>query len=125
VGVGFAVSLAGAPPPAPASVAAEAGVSLGVLEEASVPAVELAGSFDLLEAFVVLVVEVVCAEAASALVFVGGVMSGVLLGTASDTDAVPPPQALSAAPHRRAAQARSAALGLTTVPYACRTSGSR
>jgi hypothetical protein len=94
-----------------------------VLEEASVPAVELEGSLDLLEAFVVLVVEVVRAEAASALVFVGGVMSGVLLGTASET--LLPPHAPSVSPHSNAAHAASATRALTTVPCACRTLGSR
>jgi hypothetical protein len=121
---GFVASLAGAPPPAPVSL--EAGASLEELEAGvSLAVVEPDASLDLLEVLVVLVVEVVCAEAASALVFVGGVMSGVLFGTASETLALPPPHALRAEAHRRAAQPRSAALDLTTVPYACRTSGSR
>ncbi len=68
-------------------------------------------------------VEVVCAAAASALVLVGGVMSGVLFGTASET--LLPPQAPIVSPHSSAAQAASAARALTAVPCACRTWGSR
>jgi hypothetical protein len=43
-------------------------------------------------------VDVVCTEAFSALVSVGGVISGVLFGTASLT-LLPPPQALRPTPH--------------------------
>jgi hypothetical protein len=68
-------------------------------------------------------VEVVCAEAASALVFVGGVISGVLLGTASET--LLPPQALTVSPHSSAAHAASATRDLTTGPCACRMWDSR
>lgn len=68
-------------------------------------------------------VDVVCTAAASALVFVGGVISGVLLGTASET--LLPPHALMPSPHSNAAHAASARRALTAVPYACRTWGSR
>ena len=68
-------------------------------------------------------VEVVCAAAASALVSVGGVSSGVLLGTASET--LVPPQALSANPQSSAAHAASARRALTAAPCACRRSGTR
>lgn len=105
-----------------ASVAAEASVLAPVA--LSLPAAELSVGLAAL-VFVVELVEVVCAEAASALVFVGGVMSGVLLGTESVTCAVLPPQAASVTPHSTAAQAASAGLVLTAVPYACRTWGSR
>ncbi len=68
-------------------------------------------------------VEVVCAAAASALVSVGGVSSGVLLGTASET--LVPPQALNANPQSSAAHTASARRALTAAPYACRRLGSR
>ena len=68
-------------------------------------------------------VDVVCAAADSALVFVGGVISGVLLGTASDT--LLPPQALTPNPPSNAATAASATRALTAAPCACRTWGSR
>jgi len=68
-------------------------------------------------------VEVFCAAAASALVFVGGVISGVLLGTASET--LLPPQALNVSPHSSAAHAASAKRALTTGPCACRKWDSR
>ncbi len=81
-------------------------------------------SLALLVVFVAVVeVDVVCTAAASALVLVGGVTSGVLLGTASDTLA--PPQALNASPHSSVAHAASAARLLTTVPCACRMWDSR
>lgn len=68
-------------------------------------------------------VDVVCTAAASALVFVGGVISGVLFGTASET--LLPPQALSVSPHSSAAHAASTTRVLTAVPCACRRWGSR
>ena len=71
----------------------------------------------------VVAVEVFWAAAVSALVSVGGVISGVLLGTASET--LLPPQALSATPHSSAAHAASAARLLTAVPCAYRMWGSR
>ncbi len=81
-------------------------------------------SLVLLLAFVPVVeVEVVCAAATSALVSVGGVISGVLLGTASET--LLPPHALNAGPQSSAAQAASVARRLTAVPCACRRWGSR
>jgi hypothetical protein len=77
----------------------------------------------LLVVVVVVAVEVVCAAAASAVVFVGGVISGVLLGTVSET--LLPPHPPIATAHSNAAHAASARRALTTVPYACRTWGSR
>jgi hypothetical protein len=68
-------------------------------------------------------VEVFCDAAASALVFVGGLISGVLLGTASET--LVPPHALTVRPQSSAAQAASATRALTTGPCACRTWDSR
>jgi len=68
-------------------------------------------------------VDVVCTAAASALVFVGGVISGVFFGTASETLLLP--QALSVSPHSSAADAASTTRVLTAVPCACRRWGSR
>jgi hypothetical protein len=51
-------------------------------------------------------VEVVCTDAFSALVSVGGVMSGVLFGTASET-LLPPPHELKVTPQRSVAVAAS------------------
>jgi hypothetical protein len=120
----FSFSLAaGAPPVGLAS----AGVSLagGVL--LSLAGVSLAAEDVSLALLVVLVVvaavEVFCEAAASALVFVGGEISGVLFGTASET--LVPPHALTVRPHSSAAQAASATRGLTTGPCACRTWDSR
>jgi hypothetical protein len=110
LGACVAGSLA-APPAALVGASVVEGASVLVL---GVPSLDLAAVV-----LVVALVEVVCAAAASALVFVGGVMSGVLLGTESVT-VVLPPQAPSAVPHSNAALAASTALVLTTVPYACR-----
>ena len=101
---------------APALVAASL-LSLGVVSPLAEVSLALVVLADVVE------VEVVCAAATSALVFVGGVMSGVLLGTASET--LLPPHAPSVSPHSNAAHAASAARALTTVPCACRTWGSR
>ncbi len=68
-------------------------------------------------------VDVVCAAAASALVFVGGEISGVLLGTGSET--LLPPHALNASAQSSVAPVASAARVLTTGPCAFRTWGSR
>jgi hypothetical protein len=120
---GFSVS-AEAPPEAP-----DVAGSLS-LEEASLPSLaddspleEL--SLPLLVVVLVVVVEedAAFAAAASALVSVGGVISGVLLGTASETLA--PPHALNVSPHRTIAHAASARRVLTTDPCACRTWDSR
>jgi hypothetical protein len=117
LGACVAGSLA-APPAALVGASVVEGASVLVLGVPSPPVVE--ASLDLAAVvLVVALVEVVCAAAASALVFVGGVMSGVLLGTESVT-VVLPPQAPSAVPHSNAALAASTALVLTTVPYACR-----
>jgi hypothetical protein len=85
----FAVSLDAAPPAAPllsdaplSLVALDDGSSLAAASSLEAPSLDLA----------VEVVEVVCTAAFSALVSAGGVMSGVLFGTASLT-LPPPPQA--------------------------------
>ena len=103
---------------------------LGALEPEAASRVSLAGvspvevELSLVFVFVeVVAVDVVCTAAASALVSVGGVSSGVLLGTASDT--LVPPQALTAEPQSKAAHAASATRVLTAAPYACRRWGSR
>ena len=99
---------------------------------ASLPPDSFAGLsvFDVLVVEVV-EVEVVCAAAFSALVSFGGVISGVLLGTASDA-LLPPPQAPSVAAPSSSASASATALALNdppgafrAAPSACRTSGSR
>lgn len=121
---GFSGSLAEAPPEEPAALGALVleGVSL-----ASVVWLSPLEEEELSLAFVVLVavvaVEVFCAADASALVSVGGVMSGVFLGTVSET--LLPPHALSVVAHSSAAHAASARRLLTAVPYACRRWGSR
>jgi hypothetical protein len=115
---------AAAPPEAPAVLGALA------LEEVSPPSLAGASALEEEPSLVLLVVlvdvvevEVVCTAAASALVFVGGVISGVLFGTASET--LLPPQALSVSPHSSAAHAASATRALTAVPCAGHTWGSR
>jgi hypothetical protein len=120
---GFSFSAA-APPEAPDVLGAL------VLEEVSLPSLLAASLLEeelSLGVLVVLVdvveVEVVCTAAASALVSVGGVMSGVLFGTASETLLLP--QALSVSPHSSAAHAASATRALTAAPCAWRTWGSR
>jgi hypothetical protein len=119
---GFSFSAA-APPDVPAAGAlAPADASLFSLEDVS-PLEELSLLLPVVLVVDVVEVDVVCAAAASALVSVGGVSSGVLFGTASAT--VVPPQALNAEPHSSAAHAASATRALTAVPYACRTWGSR
>ncbi len=77
---------------------------------ASLPPDSFAGLSVLVVLLVVLVVavEVVCPDAFSALVSFGGVMSGVLLGTASEA-LLPPPQAPSVAPEHNSARARISA----------------
>jgi hypothetical protein len=115
---------AAAPPDGVASLAGVALEAGSLLSPAALsPLAEVASLGALVVLVEVLVVEVFCAVAASALVFVGGVTSGVLLGTASDT--VVPPHPLSASPHSSAAHAASARRAFTAAPYACRTSGSR
>jgi hypothetical protein len=116
-------SVAAAPPDVPSvlgALEAEDG-SLLSLAGVSPAAVVLSLVFVLLVELVP--VELVCAAAASALVSVGGVSSGVLLGTASET--LVPPQALNANPQSSAAHAASAKRPLTAAPYACRRWGTR
>jgi hypothetical protein len=115
---------AAAPPEVVASLAGVALEADSLLSPVVLsPLAEVASLGALVVFGAVLEVEVFCAVAASALVFVGGVISGVLLGTASDT--VVPPHPLSASPHSSAAHAASAKRALTAAPYACRMSGSR
>ncbi|MCW3018005.1 MAG: hypothetical protein JWN10_313 [Solirubrobacterales bacterium] len=119
---GFSFSAA-APPELPSV--------LGVLDPEDASPLSLAGvspvEVELSVLFVLFVevvpVEVVCTAAVSALVSVGGVSSGVLFGTASET--LVPPQALNAKPQSSAAHAASATRALTAAPYACRRWGSR
>ncbi len=99
----FAVSLEAAPPVALLLSDAPLSLLLPPLEEASpLPLdsspdpVEEVPSLDL--AVEVVEVEVVCTAAFSALVSVGGMMSGVLFGTASLT-LLPPPQAVRLTEH--------------------------
>jgi hypothetical protein len=107
----FAVSLEAAPPVAP--LLSDAPLSLPPLDDASPLALDSSPdavevpSLDL--AVEVLEVEVLCTAAASALVSVGGVMSGVLFGTASLT-LLPPPQAVSPTAHSSKMPAASQAL---------------
>jgi hypothetical protein len=118
--LGAASFSAAAPPEAP-EVAASLGVDavLSLLSLAGVSLLVEELSVALLVVLVdVVAVDVVCAAVASALVLVGGVISGVLFGTASETLA--PPQALSATPDSSVAHAASAARRLTTGPCACR-----
>jgi hypothetical protein len=119
---GFSCS-AEAPPELPAVPAELEPEDASPLSLAGVSAVELELSLAFVVFVAVVAVEVVCAAAASALVSVGGVSSGVLLGTASET--LLPPQALNAEPHSRTAHAASPMRALTAAPYACRRRGSR
>jgi hypothetical protein len=121
---GFSLSAA-APPDAP-----DVAGSLVPLEADSLlsPEVDSPEVLSLALVVVVLVLAVVdvdpaLAAAASALVFVGGVISGVLFGTASET--LVPPHALNVNPHSRIAHPASATRVLTTDPCACRTWDSR
>ena len=79
--------------------------SLLVVSEPLEPSLELSPVVvvDCFAAVEVVEVEVVWAAAFSMLVSVGGMMSGVLLGTASDT--LVPPQPPSASPPSRATRA--------------------
>ncbi|HKH79332.1 MAG TPA: hypothetical protein VJ996_04875 [Solirubrobacteraceae bacterium] len=99
---GFSFS-ADAPPDALVSL--ELSFLLASLEAASPPdddssPVAVFGVVDVVE------LEVVCTDAFSALVSVGGVISGVLFGTASET-LLPPPHALKVTPQRSVAVAAS------------------
>jgi len=99
---GFSFS-ADAPPDALVSL--ELSFLLASLEAASPPdddssPVVVFGVVDVVE------LEVVCTDAFSALVSVGGVISGVLFGTASET-LLPPPHALKVTPQRSVAVAAS------------------
>jgi hypothetical protein len=117
----FAVPPAEVPPPADAALSL-APVPLAPLDEGSSLALasSLAAlgepSLDLaVDVVEVVEVEVVCTAAASALVLVGGVMSGVLFGAASLT-LLPPPQALSPTPHSSTRLAATAARAVTAAP---------
>jgi hypothetical protein len=104
-------------------VPALAGVSLLSLAGVSLLEDELSPVLLVLFVVVVVDVDVVCTAAASAVVLVGGVISGVLFGTASETLA--PPQALSARADSSVADAASTGRALTTGPCACRRWDSR
>jgi len=107
----FAVSLEAAPPVA--LLLSDAPLSLPPLDDAS--SLALASSLEEPEvpsldlAVEVVEVEVVCTAAFSALVSVGGMMSGVLFGTASLT-LLPPPQAARPTAHSSKMLAASQAL---------------
>ena len=107
----FAVSLEAAPPVA--LLLSDALLSLPPLDDAS--SLALASSLEEPEvpsldlAVEVVEVEVVCTAAFSALVPVGGMMSGVLFGTASLT-LLPPPQAARPTAHSSKMLAASQAL---------------
>jgi hypothetical protein len=119
----FSGSVGAAPP---AALVGPAAAVLGAVSPVALAAVSPLAeelSLDLVVFVDVVDVDVVCAAEASALVSVGGVISGVLLGTESETVVLP--QAANVSAHASAAQAANAARALTTVPYACRTSGSR
>jgi hypothetical protein len=121
---GFSFSPAEAPPEGLASLEAAPLEGASLLVLAVLSPLEEDVSLGVLVVLVdVVEVEVFCAAAASALVFVGGVMSGVFLGTASET--LLPPHAPSVSPHSSAAHAASMARVFTGVPCACRTWGSR
>jgi hypothetical protein len=120
---GFSFSVATAPPVAPVVGGVAALEELSSVAGAVVFDDELSLVFAVDFVVVEVDVELVCADAASAVVFVGGVISGVLLGTASET--LLPPHALSATPQSSTVNAASATRAFTVVPYACRTWGSR
>jgi hypothetical protein len=127
---------ADAPPDGVASLDSPAPLELPPLSGSSVaslPPDSFAGlsDFDVLDVDVDVDVEVVCAAAFSALVSFGGVISGVLLGTASEALA-PPPHAPSETAPSSSATVSATALALTdppcairAAPSACRTWGSR
>jgi hypothetical protein len=122
--LGAAFSFSAAAPPEVPAVPAELDPEDGsLLSLAGVSPVDVEVSLVFVVFVEVVPVEVVCAAAASALVSVGGVSSGVLLGTVFE--ALLPPQALNARPQSSAAQAASATRVLTVAPYACRRWGSR
>jgi hypothetical protein len=126
--LGF-VSPAEAPPEGVASLGAELEVDVPPAFSASPEAalVEDAPPEPVEDFPVVLVVELLedaFAAALSALVLFGGVISGVLCGTGSDT--LLPPQALRPSPASSATASASAGrAGLKAGPCACRTLGSR
>jgi len=123
--LGAASFSAAAPPEAPDVAGALALEDGSLLSLAGVSALEEASPVLLVVLVLVAVVavDVVCAAAASALVLVGGVISGVLFGTASET--LLPPQALRASPHSNVAHAASATRVLTAGPCAYRRWDSR
>lgn len=121
----FSFSPAAAPPwgvaslePPPADDASLLGASLSEeLVEALSPAVPVEVLVDVVD------VDVVWTAALSALVSVGGVISGELLGTASETLLLP--HALSVNPANSATHAASATRALTADPFAFRRWGNR
>jgi hypothetical protein len=121
---GFSLS-AEAPPEAPDVAGSLAPPEADSLVSPEVDSPEVLSLALLVVVLVLAVVEVdaALAAAASALVSVGGAISGVLFGTASET--LVPPHALNVSPHIRTAHAASATRALTTGPCACRTWDSR
>jgi hypothetical protein len=117
----FSFSSAGAPPDAPVSL------ELSLLAASSPPS-ECSPPDDssllVLEVLVAVVdVEVVWTAAFSALVSVGGVISGVLLGTASDT--LLPPHAVTPSASSATQAAAASPRGLKAAPCAVRRWDSR
>lgn len=105
----------------PEGVASPPPLLLDSDEPSPVPSAEEDDASDAALVFVALVfvVEVVDAEAFSALVSLGGVMSGVLLGITSELLELPP-QAPSATPAASTAVAASAARAFNGIPRARR-----
>ncbi len=92
---------------------------------ASLPPDSLAALSDFVDDVPVVVVDVVvvCAAAFSALVSFGGVISGVLFGTASEA-LLPPPHAVSVAAPSSSASASATALAFNDPPRAIRAAPS-
>jgi hypothetical protein len=86
-------------PPAALSLLGAALPELPLAADGSLPALLASFALVLLDELVVVEEVLACAEASSAEVLVGGVISGVLCGTASETVLLP--QALNARPQRR------------------------
>lgn len=125
----FSFSPADAPPDGVASLEPEPAEppeddSPAALSPSDEDSLEALSPVELVEVLVEVVdVEVVCTAAFSALVSVGGVISGVLLGTASET--LLEPHAPSETPARSATHALSAKRALTAGPCAFGRWGTR
>ena len=113
-----------AAPPAAASVElALEDVSLALRSASLVEDVPPELSDEPLVDFLLVEVDAAFAAACSALVFVGGVISGVLFGSGSDTVALP--HALRPRPASRDSASASEERDLTAGPCVCRRWGSR